>query len=168
LIVASMVFIPSAGKAQAHGMDAQAFIRPGGKVQIESWFSDGTAARGARVQVFHGNELLTEGKLNQKGVFIFTIAKPEALRVVVSAAGGHRKELTIAVDELATARAAITPLPAEEEGNAAALQQAVPLAAHTSELPAKEILTGIGFILSVVAFWMSVRNARRLNALRQK
>jgi len=82
--------------ARAHRLDAQAFLLPGNKLQIESWFSDGTVPRGAKVQVYRGeHELLKEGTLNDDGLVVFVLEKAEPLRILVLAGEGHLKELNV-------------------------------------------------------------------------
>jgi nickel transport protein len=169
LIVTTALFLSAADKAAAHGMDAQAFIRPGGKIQIESWFSTNQPARGARVQVFGAdNKLLEEGKLNADGVFVFSIAQPQALRIVVSAGGGHRKQLTIGAEELSRATQTSSVPISNEKADGTTLPGPVPLATHVSGVAAKDVLIGISFLLAAAAFWLSLRNARKLASLSKR
>src|SRR5438270_5816753 len=85
-----------AGNAHAHRLDAQAFLKDG-KVQIEAWFPSSGPAKGAKVEVFQtGAQLLTEGRTNEDGIFVFALKDPQSLRVVISDGSGHRKELSIA------------------------------------------------------------------------
>lgn len=162
--------LPASGELRAHRLDAQAIFLPDQKkVQIESWFDNGQLARGARVQVFREDgRLLTEGVLDQEARFVFAVPKAEPLRVVVNAGGGHRKELDIAAEELQPS------LPNE----AAPSKEAAP---PKSERPApvmlgerhdggqrvKDLVIGVGFLLALAAFVLSVRNARQLRALKR-
>src|SRR5436190_1004554 len=88
--------------AWGHRLEADYRVLPNHRIQIESWFDlTGESPRDAAVQVFRDNgELVTDGKLDDRGLFIFTCAEPGPLRIVVSAGGGHRKELQITADEL--------------------------------------------------------------------
>src|SRR5437870_13827664 len=100
-LLALLVALGTAGDVQAHRLDVQAFVRPGRQVQIESWFSSGEPARGARVQVFRADEqLLAEGTMDKDGVYVFSFTNAESLRVVISAGTGHRKELLLSANEL--------------------------------------------------------------------
>ena len=70
--------------AQAHRLDADYRVRKDGKVQVESWFDiGGKAPAGAKVQVFRPNgQVLTEGALDEQGIFVFAPKKAENLKVV--------------------------------------------------------------------------------------
>jgi hypothetical protein len=138
--------------AQAHRLDAQAFLLPGNKLQVESWFSDGTIPKGAKVQVFRGDkELLKEGELNADGLVVFALEKTEPLRIVVLAGEGHLKELNIS-----------PPAGTGEAGD-----KPVPLANRDDPTRLKDGLLGITFLLALAAFVLSLRNARRLRRLKQ-
>jgi len=156
----------SAGAAQAHRLDAQAFVLPGQKVQIESWFSSGDAAKHAKVEVFRaGHQLLTEGQTDEQGIFVFPFARPESLQVVISAGAGHRKELAISAADLAP-----TAQPSNDVGAVAPVQEDAggeprALAKRETGAPIKDVITGIGFLLALGAFLLSLRNARQLRRL---
>jgi hypothetical protein len=140
------------------------------RVQIESWF-DLTAqpARRAKVEVFRPDgQLLREGRLDDQGVFVFPFEQVEPLRVVISAGAGHRKELTIPEAELrkglaAGATESSSPAVVDSPGSVAG-----PHADRSARVSAKDILVGLGFLLAVAAFMLSVRNARQLRELRQR
>src|SRR6516162_1320480 len=93
-LVALLGLLACAGSAEAHRLDAQAFLR-GGQLQVEAWFSSGEPAGGARVQVYKGDQVIAEGEMDQKGIFICPLKKGGALRIVVSAGLEHRKELQV-------------------------------------------------------------------------
>ena len=155
----------AASRAHAHRLDAQVFSRPNREIQVESWFSNGDAAKGARVQVFGPqDQLITEGQLNDQGIFIFSYGDTQPCRVVISAGAGHRKELSISPGALARALADTTdkdfPVRAKAD-----LPAAMPLAERDSGPPLKEILLGVGFVLALAAFILSLRNARKLRLL---
>jgi len=89
------------GVARAHRLEAQAFVRPFGVVQVESWYETGESPKGARLEVFGPDGMpVAEGKLDANGVFTFRYAGAGPLRVVVSAPGGHRAETTVPHGEL--------------------------------------------------------------------
>src|SRR5262249_31919876 len=72
LLLAVLIMISSPSIAHAHRLEAQAAIRPWGQIQVESWFEGGESAEGARIAVYCGNgKLLTEGRINDKGIFLF-------------------------------------------------------------------------------------------------
>lgn len=105
------------GFAHAHGLEGEAVVRPGWQVQVESWFETEEAAAGARVEVFRANgSLLTEGKLNDQGIWLFSYREVEPLRIVIRAGGGHRKEVQLSAEKLSRQSvcavvACVTPSP---------------------------------------------------------
>jgi nickel transport protein len=153
-------------RACAHRLDAEVLVLPGRKIQIESWFSDGYPARGAKVQVFGDQKkLLGEGHLNDQGVLVLPLGDTTPVRVVVSAGAGHRKEITISASAFARAVAGDTtqndpPVPLK-----GASLPAVPVAERDSGFPIKDVLAGVGFVLALAAFVLSLRNAQKLRKL---
>jgi hypothetical protein len=146
----------AARAAQAHRLDAQVFVLPNRKIQVESWFTSGGAAKGAKVQVFDAKErLLTEGHLSEQGVFVFSYTDIAPHTVIISAGAGHRRVLSIAPTALDRA---------ETETNKAS-SAPVPLAERDSGDTVKDVLVGVGFLLAVAAFVLSLRNAQRLRTL---
>jgi len=154
----------AARDVQAHRLDAQVFLLPSRKVQVEGWFSGGDAAKGAKVQVFGAQEqLLTEGQLNEQGVFVFSYGEVAPHAVVISAGAGHRRVLAIAESALEQARAETT---IDLQGVAKeASPSPVPLAVRDSGAAVKDVLVGVGFLLALAAFVLSLRNAQKLRAL---
>jgi nickel transport protein len=172
LLLALLAVTISARAAHAHRLDAQAFLLPDHQVQIQSWFDNGNVPRGATVQVFHANgQLLAEGRLDEKGHFLFAFAVAEPLRVVVAAGGGHRKELTLSAADLEQATGADAKTPdasttGQTTSNPVPLPDRSPAAAIRDTV--KDVLIGVGFLLALAAFFLSLRNARQLGSLRRK
>jgi hypothetical protein len=102
-LIATLLFgLALAPQARAHELDAEYKVLPGRKVRVEGWFDLTGAAKGVRVEVLRSNhKILTEGRMDEKGYFMFSYTEAEPLRVIVSAGPGHRKELTIPATELA-------------------------------------------------------------------
>jgi nickel transport protein len=152
----------SASRAQAHRLDAQAFLLPQRKIQVESWFSDGTIPKDARVQVYRTNgELLTEGHLDKQGVFVFAFEQAEPLKVVVLAGAGHRKEINLLPEDLARMVGKNADgLEAAQASNEPT--RPIPLADRGTPETTKDVVIGVGFLLALAAFILSVRNARVL------
>jgi hypothetical protein len=158
-----------AGTTQAHGLSVQAFALPNNQVQIESWFSTGRPARGARVEVFRsGRQPVTSGQLDEQGIFVFPCAESEPLTVVVSAAGGHRAEIAITTEELRRARQDPVARPSQTSADADDPPAAVLLARRDASPIIKDALIGLSFLLALAAFLLSVRTARRLRELRSR
>jgi hypothetical protein len=144
-IAALIVCLALAGEAHAHALDAQAFLLPGGKVQVEAWFSSGDPARAALVQVVRADgQTSAEGQTDDQGIAVLPLAETGTVRIVVSAGSGHRKELSVTVGEA---------------------ERPTPLADRGTGLPVKDILIGVGFVLALAAFALTLRNSRRLRAL---
>jgi hypothetical protein len=152
--------------ARAHRLEADYRILPGGKIQVESWFDlTGESPTGAQVRVYRKTaaDVLVEGKLDKNGTFVFSYAQPELLRVVISAAGGHRKELEIPARELTAADAASLPSRTSETS-----VDTKPFADRSSRISPKDVLLGLALLLALAAFAMALGNARKLRELRQK
>jgi len=155
------------GSALAHRLNAQAFVLPKQRVQIESWFSSGEPARGARVEVFRpGRQIVASGQMNDQGVFVFDYAMAEPLTVVISAGAGHRAEVGVTREELSH------PREQPDKGSAPAspdsVAEPIPLARREADIPIKDVLIGVGFLLALAAFLLSLRNARKLRELRSR
>ncbi len=167
LVLAVLSGLAAPGAARAHRLEAEYRVLPDGRVQVESWFDlTGDSPEGAAVQVFRdGGELLTEGKLDAKGLFTFRPRSAEALRVVVSAGPGHRKELQITSADLDR-----PPRPAPSTNSAqerSAPSEAPAFADRRPRVTGKDVLTGLGFLLALAAFVLSLRNARTLREMKR-
>jgi nickel transport protein len=155
------------GSALAHRLKAQAFVLPNQRVQIESWFSTGDPARGARVEVLRADhQILTSGQMNEHGVFVFDYAGSGPLTVVVRAGAGHRAEVVVTAEELG--RSKQQPEKTTTTANPNGLGEPVPLARREADLPIKDVLIGVAFLLALAAFVISLRNARKLRELRSR
>jgi nickel transport protein len=155
------------GSARAHRLNAQAFVLPNQRVQIESWFSSGEPARGARVEVFRpGRQIVASGQMNDQGIFVFDYTMAEALSVVISAGAGHRIEVAVTSEELSRPRE--QPGKSSAPANADVAVDPIPLARREADIPIKDVLIGVGFLLALAAFVLGLRNARKLRELRSR
>jgi cobalt/nickel transport system permease protein len=147
LLIAALAGLLFASPAYAHRLEAEYRVLPGRWVQVEAWFDlTGDSPRGASVQVFRPDgSPLTEGQLNEKGLYLFRAEQPEALRVVVSAGAGHRAEFTVPAKALSG--------------------EAAPSADRSHPGIARDVIIGVGFFLAAAAFVLSARNARRIREL---
>jgi len=162
--------------ANAHRLDTQCVVLPGWRVQVESWYETGEPPPGARVEVYRADgRLLTAGKLDKNGVFVFSFVGMESLKVVVTSVG-HRAETTVPAEALARATtctcvACLSPRPTpflptalllpalrthEREQSA---QTAEPVLHEDPPFPLAGALAGVGILLAVAAF---VRFRRRM------
>jgi hypothetical protein len=163
IALATAVFLCLGPEARAHRLEASYRVLPGGKVQIESWYDvTGESPEDAKVQVYGADgRLMTEGATDEKGLFTFNYAQPEALRVIVSAGAGHRKELTIPEVQLTASTTVGTAAPLEADPR-------TPFADRTARTSVKDVLIGVGFLLALAAFVLGVRNARELRRLKAR
>jgi cobalt/nickel transport system permease protein len=147
--------------ARAHALLMECEVLPGHKVRVVAWYSarpKSFPAQEARVRVYStGEHLLIAGKTDEKGTFIFSYERPEPLTVEVYQLG-HRQVVSLfgSAAELTAAGPSSPDAP----------RTSVFVPAGKEEL--KDVVTGIGFLLALAAFVLSVRNARRLRALRQE
>jgi cobalt/nickel transport system permease protein len=144
-----------------------------------------------KVEVFSPKDhLWTTGELDKKGEFTFKPPAQGMVQVVVSAGAGHRAELTFTVGPAVAERAALAvttwswiaqaqyrqtlctgPAPyllcvaaatlpdtAETATGMAPGSESSP---HQEEMPWKDVLLGVTFLLALAAFVLSIRNARR-------
>ncbi len=154
-----------AGEARAHRLDAACRFFPRRMVRIESWFDNGDIPKTGQVEVFaDSGELLIKGRLSSQGLFLFDAPEGGGLRVMIDAGQGHGKELAIRPEELIAARVA-NPPPGEETRPPTANDPSPPQ--HEQPFPIKDVLAGVGLLVAVAAFVLSLRNARALRELRR-
>ena len=158
-----------ADRARAHRLDAQCFVRPGWLVQVESWYETGEPPPGARVEVFRADGgLLVAGKLDENGVFVFSFAEVETLKVVVTSVG-HRAETTVPAELLARTTisacvACLSPEPkpflaaallSPARGSGLERSESAPSSQHLlhrdSPFPLVGMLVGLSILLAVAA-----------------
>ena len=139
-----------------------------GQVQVESWFSEGDKApAGAKIQVFRPNgDVLIEGAVDDKGIFVFAPKDAEDLKVVVSAGAGHRAEFVIPQSALPQAPPA-GPAKPPDASPGKPPPPPTRLIEHPFQVPYKEIVAGFGFLLGLAAFVLSLRNMRQLQELKR-
>jgi hypothetical protein len=159
-------------QARAHRLEAEYRVLPGHKIAVESWFDlTGDSPVGAAVTVCRqaGGSLLAEGKLDEKGLFVFTYSQAEPLRIVVTAPGGHRKELEISAEQLSQHG----PVEAQTDTPAAASSQTATVdpeqfADRSTRIAVKDVLLGLALLLAAGALGLALSTARRLRDLRRK
>ncbi|WP_051305854.1 hypothetical protein [Desulfogranum mediterraneum] len=83
---------------QAHNLHVFAY-RDQGTIYTESYFSDGRAVRGGRIEVRQADDrLLLSGSTDEQGGFFFPEPTQEALTIVIDAGMGHRNQFTLKGD----------------------------------------------------------------------
>ena len=165
LLLSLLASLSLCSPAKAHRLEADYRVLPGQRIAIESWFDlTGESPAEATVCVYRqaGDSLLAQGKADDKGLFVFTFSQVEPLRIVVSAPGGHRKELEIPATEL-------TPAPAASSSSdsSSPAQDVRPFADRSTRISVKDVLLGLALLLALAAFALALRNARKLQAFRQ-
>ncbi|HEV3263261.1 MAG TPA: hypothetical protein VG013_40875 [Gemmataceae bacterium] len=170
LLLALLGLLAGAGNVRAHRLEVEYRVRPHQEVQVESWFGlTSKPPRSAKVQVWRANgELLTEGVMDDQGIFVFSYAKPEELRVVVLAGAGHRAEVQILASDLAQSPGTGSQDSDAADGQADHAGSRTSLVDRRPRESVKDVLVGIGFLLAVAAFVLSLRNARQLRELNRK
>ena len=126
---------------------------------MDCWFETGDVPKIAKVTVLrdNGTPLFPESGDMKEGIFIFPYDKAEPLKVEISAGQGHHKVLHIPAEMLGTATTDKTP--AKQETT----ETEVPRNRERSTGPdLQSLLIGIGFLLALAAFILSLRNAREL------
>lgn len=162
-VLSVLLGLAGAGVVRAHRLEADYRILPGGRVQVESWFdTSAEAPRGAGVKVYaEDGRLLAEGRIDNAGRFVFSTSTATALKVIVSAGAGHRKELRIPAAELARAPALEPTAAIEEDENR--LQ-----GAHESRVAFRDLATGLVILLAIAAVALTMRKVRRRPALKRE
>lgn len=144
LIAAALLALMLPAPARAHRLKAECHVLSDNRVQVEGWYdTTGQPAEGAAVEVLHADlSVVARGKLDAQGLFVFIRAGTGPLKILINDGQGHAAELPLG--EAALGRA---------------------LSDRRPESPFKDILVGVGFLLAVAAFFMSLRNAHQLRVL---
>lgn len=155
---------------QAHALEAEYRVLPNEKVQINSWYNTTRGdqpARGARVRVFRANRKPLEGTTDAEGTFVFRYDRIEPLKVEVYQTG-HRTEVTIPAAALGKVADAASPTTTDPESPVEGAPASGLSGDHSRTREGlKEILVGVGFLLAVAAFVLSLWNSQRLRQLEQ-
>lgn len=157
-LLGMFVLTASAGRASAHRLGVDVRVLEDHRIEVSGYFDLGGPARGALVQVYRDDgSVLAEGRTDDAGIFLFTPNTVEKLRIVVNAGVGHVKTIELSRETLARVLDDSTPS-AEPR----------PLVEHEQGVTIKDVAMGIGCVLALAAFVLSVRNARQLRELRRK
>lgn len=142
-LLAGCFLFASPRPVQAHGMDAWVNVDvQARKVSVRSWFDGGEPPTGAKVTVIRPDEsILLQESLDDQGQFTFSYEKIEPLRIVISARGGHRKEVVV---------------------TEAMLLGSAPPATVPAGISMRDVVLGITSLLALAAFVLSVRNMQKL------
>jgi hypothetical protein len=128
----------------AHRVNLFAWVE-GDTVYVESKFSGGKRVKAGKIIVTdpQGTELV-KGTTNEEGEFSFKVPKKTDLKIVLLAGTAHRAEWTIPAAEFEMPAGRKTPVPEKNPG-------------------IKEIIIGIGCILSLTGIAVYIRNRKKKN-----
>lgn len=100
LAVIVLFFGCSLAPAWAHKVNLFAYAE-GDKVYTESYFADGQKVQGGEIEVAddRGTTLLT-GKTDDKGLFVFPLAKKQTLTITVNSGMGHKNSYVLKKEEM--------------------------------------------------------------------
>ena len=117
----------------------------GDTVYVESKFNSGKKVKAGKIIVTdpQGTELV-KGTTNEKGEFSFKVPKKADLKIVLIAGAAHRAEWTISAAEFEMPAGEKTPVAGKSPG-------------------IKEIIIGIGCILSLTGIVAHIRNRKKKN-----
>lgn len=124
LLLLVLCLVLWAGPGWAHKVTIFAWVE-GDTVHTQSKFSGGKRPKNSTVVVYDMDEnLLLEGKTDEKGEFSFKIPKRTALKVALKASMGHLAEWTIPVEEIKGVAGSMEASAPEEDVEAAAQEAA--------------------------------------------
>jgi cobalt/nickel transport system permease protein len=167
--LAALTLLYAVNAAQAHRACADFTVRDERQIQIEGWFDPGDVPmRGAKVEVFRPeHRLLVEGKMDDRGIFLFHFSEPEELEVIVNGGVGHRASFVIPREKLERTA------DIGSEGNLSRPSTETPgptQRIHHGESgreQLKDALLGVTFLLALGAFVLSWRISRKLQVLQR-
>ncbi len=95
----NILMLTYAVPVKAHRINVFAWVE-GNTVHTESFFSDGTKAANARIEVFSPDDaLLLEGPTDQEGIYVFETSVVADLKIVLNESTGHRAEYFLSASE---------------------------------------------------------------------
>lgn len=95
LIISVLAVLIFSGTAMAHKVNLFAYAE-GGKIYTESYFPDGRAVEGGKIQVYDSqDQLILEGVSDKEGFFNFDIPKIDDFNIIINAAMGHKNSFKL-------------------------------------------------------------------------
>ncbi len=168
--IVTALLLTAALPCSAHDLRARHEALPGGRILVYCWYNGAlkqSPARGAEVEVRRGEREPIRGTTDDDGCFTFSYDRAEEMTIVVRQAGHINHPFDVVqVDELGDAVASDPEQSSKDEVKAAAtnLQKAADDASRQS---LKDLLLGVSMIFAAAAFFMSMRNARRLREIQR-
>ncbi|MGL4552809.1 MAG: hypothetical protein ACRC33_16660 [Gemmataceae bacterium] len=93
-ILLALLAVPAA--ASAHAVGAEAKLN-GGRVHLEAYYDDNTAAADAAVKVEGDGAVVAQGRTDDDGKWAFAAPPEGAYRVTVDAGAGHRVTINVVI-----------------------------------------------------------------------
>lgn len=163
LTIAAVLALP--GTLRAHKLELEFKILPDRKVQIAGTYETlgrPQPAEGANVKIYRPDDrLLTEGTLDEKGLFTFSWVTAEDLKAVVVQVG-HRESLLITAQKLDPS------LPPKKDSSDSEPKPAASARNGSSHSLWRDLFLGVGFLLALAAFLIGLRNAAAIRQLVKK
>lgn len=155
----------------AHRVKTFAYLSSDGSVHTETYFTDGTKVKDARVLVYDGQkgELILEGKTDENGRFVFKPPYIAKLNIVVEAEMGHKSQATLDLSETKPAEVkeeVKTPEGVDiskviEEKLKPIEETLMRLEERLSRPSISEIFGGIGYIFGIFGVWAMLLSRRK-------
>ncbi|HID55178.1 TPA: hypothetical protein EYP37_01520 [Candidatus Poribacteria bacterium] len=144
----------------AHKVNIFAYVERG-KVYTESYFSDGTPCKRAKIEVYdQSGKKILEGVTDEKGDFSFPLPAKRSVRIVLLASMGHRAETTLSAEDMTTTSE--TPVPSGQGVTADEPKKAIGEAVREGINPLireirrernririSDVIGGIGYIIGI-------------------
>jgi hypothetical protein len=160
LVLGLMLLAP--GAAPAHALGADCTLR-GGRVEVEAYFSDDTAARGATVRVLDARKrVVAEGHTDNAGHWSFAAPPPGRYVVAVGADAGHtaRVKVTIPVRTAAKRPSGASPRAGHFPGRPVQVSEGPSRQAFT-RFPWLRAALGVGLIAALAWVAWLARHRRQ-------
>jgi hypothetical protein len=168
--IVTALLLTAALPCGAHDLRARHEVLQGGRILVYCWYNGAfkqSPARGADVEVRRADRQPIKGATDDEGCFTFSYDRAEELTIVVQQ-GTHVNHPfdVVHVDELGDG-AASDQEPSSSGEVAAAAEHLQKVADESSRQTLKDLLLGVSLIFAAAAFFMSLRNARRLREIQR-
>ncbi len=168
----------------AHRLRVKTKVSPTG-IHIQAQFDlGGGAPLSGRVVAYQYDQEIHRGKLDSQGESSFSFRHPAPIRIVVTDATGHRAVVQIPTrhlraghtQQLASALTLCASMETSALTRSMMLMWVTPPLAHVPDPPPSDpekpsnirnILVGVGFLLALAAFFISLRNAKEIEKLKR-
>jgi hypothetical protein len=140
-VLVATLLLAGASPAFAHRLLADAALTET-QFRVEAYYSDDTPAQGAKVSVLRGDEIIAEGRTDERGVWAGPRPQPGTYTVRVVSEGHAADPKSVVVPEDG---GVIEPPPADREAN--------------TRTPWDRLGIGLGVIAGLAIGWLVTRRA---------